>query len=495
VPIPHVLHQIWLGPNPLPAQDAVYIETWKRLHPAWEHRLWTEDNLPEGVRPEVYERLRVPAERSDLLRLELVARYGGVYVDTDFEALRPLDPLLHDVDLFAAYLREDFEDDSDLPARINNAIFGAVPEHPALVRALAEARPRESYGYDKNAVGPMFLDRMLQGTGATLFDRHLFYPRPLERDGAVAYHHQARTWKDAAGLQRSLQVALRRRRGTLLVLRELEARGRLHDGPASLSRRMQWGLFRAEKFGRRVERKLRWEAGRARDAARAHVAPATELARARAGGLAPRAGGDVAVPKKIHLIWLHGEPPVDVARRAAAWRLANPGWAVRLWTEADVPDAAARHEVGERLRSPAERTDLLRLDVLESEGGVVVAPELRARRLTPFVGSAACFAAGMRGSPSTVLVGATPSHPAIAAAIAEQRPRTWSGYDAEATGSGALARAQEAGAEIVLVEGLDATDVDEASARAALRDEVLAVEAELASLEERVAELRRGTSG
>jgi mannosyltransferase OCH1-like enzyme len=492
VVIPRIIHQIWLGPNPLPAQDAVYVESWKRLHPDWEHRLWTEENLPDDVRPEVRERLRVPAERSDLLRLELIVRYGGVYADTDFEALRPLDPYLEGVDLFAAYLREAFEDGSDLPARINNAIFGAIPQHPVLVRALAEARPREAYGYDKNAVGPMFLDRMLQGSGATFFERRLFYPWPRERDDAVAYHHQARTWKDADGMRRSLRVALRRRRAAQLELRELEARRRLDEGsPAS---RASWELLRAEKLGRRVERKLRWEAGRLRDAARTRLGPHAELARARAVG-ARLGGGEVAVPRTIHLLWLDGPVPAAVTRRATAWRLANPGWDVRVWTEADIP-ADARPELHERLRTPAERGDLLRLEILRREGGVVVATALAARRLAAVVGDATCFAAaGSTGDPTPALVGATAGHPGIDAAIRAQRPREWSGYDPDATGGGALARARADGADIVLLAGVGDGGADEAATRAALRGDVLAVEAELAELEERLEALRRTSSG
>ncbi len=76
-----ILHQIWLGPNPLPEEFAAYGETWRRHHPAWDYRLWTEDTLPPDLaRLEVYERLRFPAERADILRLELLWRDGGVYL-------------------------------------------------------------------------------------------------------------------------------------------------------------------------------------------------------------------------------------------------------------------------------------------------------------------------------------------------------------------------------------------------------------------------------
>jgi mannosyltransferase OCH1-like enzyme len=43
----------------MPQQFADYRESWRRHHPEWEMRLWTEESLPEDlVRPEAYERLR-----------------------------------------------------------------------------------------------------------------------------------------------------------------------------------------------------------------------------------------------------------------------------------------------------------------------------------------------------------------------------------------------------------------------------------------------------
>ena len=186
--IPHIVHQIWLGDSPLPAEFEGYRESWARHHPQWEIRFWTETNLPEGLRPEVYELLRHPVERSDILRLELLLREGGVYVDTDFECLRPLDPLLGGVDFFCAYLKE---------GRVNNAIIGAVPGHPLPARMLAVVTPRASYGFDKAGTGSLLLDKLVpEFPDVTIFERELFYPRtPEERRSAVAVHHSARAWK------------------------------------------------------------------------------------------------------------------------------------------------------------------------------------------------------------------------------------------------------------------------------------------------------------
>ena len=61
VAIPRIIHRIWVGPEELPAEFAAFGEQWADMHPGWEHRLWTEDNLPGDVRrSEVLDRNRIP---------------------------------------------------------------------------------------------------------------------------------------------------------------------------------------------------------------------------------------------------------------------------------------------------------------------------------------------------------------------------------------------------------------------------------------------------
>jgi inositol phosphorylceramide mannosyltransferase catalytic subunit len=224
VGIPRIFHQIWIGPDPLPDEFAAYREGWARNHPDWEHRLWTEENLPGDLeRKEAYELLRRPAERSDVIRVELLHRYGGVYVDLDFESLRPIDPLLEGVEIFLG-LRK--------PRRPNNAIIGSVPGHPVLARAIREIRPRTTYGpVDKTGTGPLFWRKLLRDhSEVTLFDVPVFYPWSAEElEQAYAMHHQARTWQDAQTLAKRLvgtERLLREARDEIAVLRrQLDAVG------------------------------------------------------------------------------------------------------------------------------------------------------------------------------------------------------------------------------------------------------------------------------
>lgn len=202
--IPKKFHQIWLGPNPLPKEFEKYQKTWKKFHPGWEFLFWTEENLPEDLdRIEIYEKLRSPVERSDLLRLEVVNKLGGIYIDTDFECIRSVEPLIADIDFFLAYLNEN---------RTNNAIIGSVPGHPFLERAIKNATPRDFFGYDKAAAGPFYIDALIKEyPELKKFESYLFYPvTPYERGRAVAIHHASRTWRTDDGFRSAALFAEQR---------------------------------------------------------------------------------------------------------------------------------------------------------------------------------------------------------------------------------------------------------------------------------------------
>ena len=190
--IPRILHQVWVGPDPLPKEYQDYRESWRRHHPDWEMHLWTEDSLPRDlVRPEAYERLRNPAERSDIIRLEVLHRFGGVYVDTDVECLRPIDPLLEEGgDFFVGAVQ----------GKVENAVIGAAAGHPVLEEALGELQPATEYGADlTQGTGPWFLTALLrEHPEVTIHPQEVFSPMTdAEREQAYAVHHYVSSWKTA----------------------------------------------------------------------------------------------------------------------------------------------------------------------------------------------------------------------------------------------------------------------------------------------------------
>lgn len=94
--IPKIIHYCWFGGNPLPELAQKCIESWKKNCPDYEVRRWDESNFDlnynDYVR-EAYE-ARKWAFVTDVVRLYALVNYGGIYMDTDVEVLKPLDDLL-----------------------------------------------------------------------------------------------------------------------------------------------------------------------------------------------------------------------------------------------------------------------------------------------------------------------------------------------------------------------------------------------------------------
>lgn len=198
----------------MPEHLAGYGETWERLHPTWEHRLWTEDNLPELENAELFARAETIAPghegqfRADTARYELLYRFGGVYVDADLEALRPIDELLPGRSCFVGW---------EAPGVwINNACMGAEPGHPFLAD-LVDGLPAHVAALGARGVtrpnrlsGPQYATPVFRAHEATVtaFPKDYFYPylwNELDRRGeqfpasyAVHHWHHRRTTRRSA---------------------------------------------------------------------------------------------------------------------------------------------------------------------------------------------------------------------------------------------------------------------------------------------------------
>ena len=139
--IPHVIHRVWLGRSPMPKELVHYGETWRRHHPGWRLRLWRDRHVRRLVPREAAARARHHAELSDLVRFEVLRRLGGVYVDTDVECLRSIEPLLQGEQAVLGY---------EKPGRVGTAVLAATLGHPLFEDASAagpkHGRPRRELG-------------------------------------------------------------------------------------------------------------------------------------------------------------------------------------------------------------------------------------------------------------------------------------------------------------------------------------------------------------
>ncbi|MDR6999831.1 glycosyltransferase [Neobacillus niacini] len=196
VKIPKIIHQIWIGPNPIPDSYLKYIHTWKQIHPDWEVKLWTDSNMPRFHNQELYDQASNLAEKADIARYELVYKFGGIFIDIHFECFKSLVPLLTGIDGFVVKsLWEGF---------ISNGFFGAVPDHPVLktaVDSLPNWVKMHSNRSTNVKTGPHFFTNVIKNkTDLAVFDSNLFFPysnKELHRKNekfpnAYAAHH----WTD-----------------------------------------------------------------------------------------------------------------------------------------------------------------------------------------------------------------------------------------------------------------------------------------------------------
>lgn len=198
--LPSIIHRVWLGERELPAAARRYGEGWQEHHPHWEHRLWSDADMRELVPAASVARCRNASERSNLVRYAVLARFGGVYVDTDVECRRPIGDLVAGLQAFAAW---------QSPNRLGTAILGSTPGHPAMRAAAAASLVTAGLSVNSvEATGPGLLTLLAaERSDIELFASDLFYPyrrdEPERRgelfEHAYAVHHWDLSWKGETG--------------------------------------------------------------------------------------------------------------------------------------------------------------------------------------------------------------------------------------------------------------------------------------------------------
>ena len=92
----------------MPEDVKSYIETWKKYCPDYEIIEWNENNF--DVTQNQYCKEAYEAKKwafvSDYARLKVLYDFGGIYMDTDVEVVRPLDDLLQ-YNWFSGFESED----------------------------------------------------------------------------------------------------------------------------------------------------------------------------------------------------------------------------------------------------------------------------------------------------------------------------------------------------------------------------------------------------
>lgn len=95
--IPKVIHYCWLSDDPFPAKIKQCVDSWQRHLPDYEFRHWHTSNFDMDAHPwvkQAFEQKKY-AFAADYIRLYALYHYGGIYLDSDVEVVKPFDDLLN----------------------------------------------------------------------------------------------------------------------------------------------------------------------------------------------------------------------------------------------------------------------------------------------------------------------------------------------------------------------------------------------------------------
>lgn len=206
--IPKVINYCWFSGREMPEYLQKCIDSWKRYCPDYEIRRWDESNYDitkNQYMQEAYSEGKwgfVP----DFARLDILYNYGGFYIDTDVELIRPLDELREELAFCGV----------EKWGNINmGGCSGAVAHHP-MIKKLLNYRKNIHFKYSDGSLNPdtcgiyetapfleegMRADNTVQRiNGMTIFSSDFFHPydymsgQTIITENTVSIHHFNGDW-------------------------------------------------------------------------------------------------------------------------------------------------------------------------------------------------------------------------------------------------------------------------------------------------------------
>lgn len=134
--IPKVIHYCWFGRGKFNDTIEKCIASWKKYCPDYEIICWNEDNY--DIHKNKYIEQAYSHKKwafvTDYVRLDVIYNYGGIYLDTDVEILKPLDSML-DCEMYVGMESEKY---------ISFGLgFGAIKGHSYLKEMMEYYETRE----------------------------------------------------------------------------------------------------------------------------------------------------------------------------------------------------------------------------------------------------------------------------------------------------------------------------------------------------------------
>ena len=181
--IPKIIHQIWIGPQKIPYKWVnSFRNDFRRKYPGWEYYLWTDKKVKtfKLQNRKEYNYEKSYAGKADILRYELLRRFGGIYIDADSHWLGlDLEDLIRQTNYTGFFVGNECKDCKDSLA---NGVMGSSANNP-ITEYLIEILSKNYFICNSKKrkmahkiTGPFFIDQVLFQFKITVFPYYYFYP-------------------------------------------------------------------------------------------------------------------------------------------------------------------------------------------------------------------------------------------------------------------------------------------------------------------------------
>lgn len=185
--IPKKIHQIWLG-GKFPDKYKRLRDTWIEKNPDWNYKLWTDDDVYsfELENIDKFNSINNLGAKSDIFRYEILYRYGGLYVDTDFECIKSFNDLIY-LDLFSG-TGHVFEPE------VFNGLIACKPGYKLIKELIDDIKVVNTNNFNEiiQLTGPKYFSNKLfefiqnnPNDKLVVFPTKFFYPFPAANRFAV----------------------------------------------------------------------------------------------------------------------------------------------------------------------------------------------------------------------------------------------------------------------------------------------------------------------
>ena len=190
--IPKKIHYIWLGGRPKDKLAEICLLTWKDKMPEYEMIEWNESNLDldEIAKESEYcaecRKRKLYAFMADYLRIKILYEQGGIYIDTDVQAIQSLNPLM-DRDLLLGY--ESFSMEGEKKFKINGGFIAAEKEN-WFIKKVYDFYHKDIMNSDRYIITEIMLDIYEQLSGEEKSKLEIFpqeYFSPFDSSNCEAF--------------------------------------------------------------------------------------------------------------------------------------------------------------------------------------------------------------------------------------------------------------------------------------------------------------------